>query len=115
MPTFAERKDPHTGLLLARVRKAKGISQSDLAERFGVTLVDVRMWELGREPIPADLRPSLAEFFGLDPMLLDRPTRLEISVQERTLLQRYHRASRDTGGAVRRILMMSDEQEVAGC
>lgn len=113
MPSYEERRDPHAGTMLARARKASGITQGELAALLGVTLADVRLWELGREPIPAKHHAEIASLFGFERELLDRPTRREITMQERTLLHRYHRAPKELRKAVQRILAISDEAEAA--
>jgi transcriptional regulator with XRE-family HTH domain len=50
---------------IARHRKANGWTQTELAERTGVTLSSVQNWEAGKGPRPRNL-PKLAEVLGID-------------------------------------------------
>ena len=46
-------------------RKAKGWTQTDLAQQVGVSLTSVQSWEKGNGPRPRNI-PRLAEVFGVD-------------------------------------------------
>jgi transcriptional regulator with XRE-family HTH domain len=46
-------------------RKAKGLTQADLARALGVNVNSVQGWERGSEPRPK-LVPKLAEALGMD-------------------------------------------------
>lgn len=56
---------------IARLRRAKGLTQKGLAERIGVTLQAVQAWEKGSLP-RADRLPRMGEVLGVNPLELDR-------------------------------------------
>lgn len=55
---------------LARLRRAKGFSKTDLADRLGVTVTSICYWEQGRS------RPRLARLQALAEILGTSPTEL---------------------------------------
>lgn len=55
---------------LARLRRAKGLSKTDLADRLGVTVTSICYWEQGRS------RPRLARLHELAALLGTSPTEL---------------------------------------
>jgi len=54
-----------TGELIAAVRKEKGWSQTELAERLGVTNKAVSRWETGRGYPDVELLPLIARELGI--------------------------------------------------
>ena len=54
---------------IARYRKAKGWTQTDLAQELGVSMSTVQSWERGAQPRPRHLR-RLAEVLGVDGLQL---------------------------------------------
>lgn len=52
-------------------RKARGLTQEQLARRLGVSRLAVQSWEGARRPIPPMLRPALN---GLDAAAPPNPT-----------------------------------------
>lgn len=55
---------------LARLRRARGYSKTDLADRLGVTVTSICYWEQGRS------RPRLARLQALADLLGTSPTEL---------------------------------------
>jgi len=58
------------GERLARLRRARGFSKTDLADRLGVTVTSICYWEQGRS------RPRLARLHELADLLGTTPTEL---------------------------------------
>lgn len=57
--------DNRIGAVVARERKALGLTQEELARRLGVTKAAVSKWELGQSMPDAALLPSIAAQFAL--------------------------------------------------
>ncbi len=55
------RPRPSCGARLARLRKAAGLSQKELADRLGVSPSNIGFWELHDKPPRSDLLPELAK------------------------------------------------------
>lgn len=55
---------------LARLRQARGLSKTDIADRLGVTVTSICYWEQGRS------RPRLARLQALADLLGTSPTEL---------------------------------------
>ena len=55
---------------LARLRRSRGLSKTDLADRLGVTVTSICYWEQGRS------RPRLARLQGLADLLGTSPAEL---------------------------------------
>ncbi|MBR2172706.1 helix-turn-helix transcriptional regulator [Sphingopyxis sp.] len=55
---------------LARLRQARGLSKTDIADRLGVTVTSICYWEQGRS------RPRLARLQALAELLGTSPTEL---------------------------------------
>ena len=61
-----------TGLLIAQIRKEKGYTQKDLAEKIGVSNANVSKWETGKgfpdisllEPLAISLNISISEIIA---------------------------------------------------
>lgn len=60
---------------LARLRRAKGLSKSDLAEQLGVTATSICYWEQGRSRPRLARIEALAALLGTSPAELIRPER----------------------------------------
>ena len=58
------------GAYLAKERKAKKITQQQVADRMGVTKSAVSNWELGKRTIYADQMLEYCEQLGIDPQEL---------------------------------------------
>jgi transcriptional regulator with XRE-family HTH domain len=71
-PTAAQKET--LGLRLAQVRKERGLTQVELAERTGLIQVVVSDYERGRLRLPADMAVRFAEVLGItvDELLLPR-------------------------------------------
>lgn len=60
------------GAYLAKERRAKKISQQQLADRLGVSKTAVHYWETGKRTIFADQMLEYCEQVGIDPQDLIR-------------------------------------------
>ena len=69
-PPDSSRPYELLGDRLARLRRAKGLSKTDLAGRLGVTVTSICYWEQGRS------RPRLARLQSLADLLGTSPTEL---------------------------------------
>lgn len=54
---------------IANYRKARGLTQADLARELGVNINSVQGWERGSEPRPKML-PKIGEVLAVDPLRL---------------------------------------------
>lgn len=64
-PSERTAMDNRIGAVVARERKALGLTQEELARRLGVTKAAVSKWELGQSMPDAALLPSIAAQFAL--------------------------------------------------
>ena len=55
------------GAYLAKERRAKKVSQQQLADRLGVTKTAISYWETGKRTIYADQMLEYCEQLGIDP------------------------------------------------
>lgn len=55
------RKDESLGPRIARIRQERGLSQTDLGERLGVSQRMMSHYEKGQTRIPAETLPKIAE------------------------------------------------------
>ena len=55
-----------TGRLIADMRKEKGFTQKDLADRLGICAKTVSKWETGRGFPDVGLISGLSDIFGID-------------------------------------------------
>lgn len=60
------------GAYLAKQRRAKKVSQQQLADRLGVTRTAVHYWETGKRTIYADQMLQYCDSLGIDPAELVR-------------------------------------------
>lgn len=60
------------GAYLAKQRRAKKVSQQQLADRLGVTKTAVSYWETGKRTIYADQMLQYCDQLGIDPTELVR-------------------------------------------
>ena len=74
---------------LKRIRKEKGITQEQLADKVGVSPQAVSKWELSSYPDP-QLFPAIADFLGVTiDELFGRAPEKEMSVHTRAMLELY--------------------------
>lgn len=74
---------------LKRIRKEKGITQEQLADKVGVSPQAVSKWEFSSYPDP-QLLPKIADYLGVTiDELFGRAPEKEISVAERAMLEIY--------------------------
>ena len=59
------RPRPASGIRLAGLRKAAGLSQKELAERLDIAPSNIGFWELHDKPPRSDLLPKLAQVLGV--------------------------------------------------
>lgn len=72
-----------TGALIRTLRKEKGLTQEQLAERFGVSRRSVSRWETGMNLPDLDLLIELADFYAVDLReLIDGERNVEIMNEE---------------------------------
>ena len=72
---------------LRRIRKEKGITQEELADKVGVSPQAVSKWEISSFPDP-QLLPKIADFLGVTiDELFGRATEKEMSVHERVMIE----------------------------
>lgn len=60
---------------IAEYRRARGLTQAELAQLVGVTTHAVQQWEAAGRLPRARVLPKLAEALGLEPLTLDRAIR----------------------------------------
>lgn len=74
---------------LKRIRKEKGVTQEQLADKVGVSPQAVSKWELSSCPDP-QLLPAIADFLGVTiDELFGRAPEKEVSVHTRAMLELY--------------------------
>jgi len=74
-PAPATADDETLGQRLARIRKERGVTQVELAERTGLIQVVVSDYERGRLRLPAEMAVRFAEALGVTTDELLRPNR----------------------------------------
>ena len=75
---------------LKRIRKEKGITQEQLADKVGVSPQAVSKWELSSYPDP-QLLPAIADYLGVTiDELFGRAPEKEMSVHTRAMLELYN-------------------------
>ena len=73
--------DDMLGERLARLRRARGLSKSDLAGQLGVTATSICYWEQGRSRPRLARIEALAALLGTSPAELIRPQRPSPAVE----------------------------------
>ena len=58
------------GKWLAHEREARGMLQSEIGEKLGVTKTAVHYWETGKRTINADTMLKYCDALGVDPQIL---------------------------------------------
>ena len=54
------------GMRLAAIRRQSGLTQSEVAERAGITAANVARIEQGRYDVRLDVLQAIADVFGMD-------------------------------------------------
>lgn len=86
---------------LKRIRKERGITQEQLADKVGVSPQAVSKWELSSYPDP-QLLPAIADFLGVTiDELFGRAPEKEMSVHERAMLELYDMPQNNDGAKKR--------------
>lgn len=96
--------DMSIGSIIARERRAAGITQAQLAERLGVTKAAVSKWELGQSLPDVALLPRIAAYFGitLDELFAFRPQLTEDEMRD-AYLELCRLFAQDSGAAYQRM------------
>lgn len=56
---------PNMSEILKKLRKEKGLTQAQLAERLNLSQATVASWEVGKRRPDIEFMPTLAEFYGV--------------------------------------------------
>lgn len=109
---MARTKPVHFGKRLARLRKAKGITQRQLAAQLGVSQRVVTYYENESSYPPAHLLPKVAEVFGvgIEGLLGDAEPAVEAApvAPERRLLKRMELLAKLSAQDQKMVLRMID-------
>ena len=89
--------DPEIGRLIAHHRKRKGILQVELADAAGICHAQVGRYERGHEYVSLARRQKIAEALGVDPVVFADPALIEVTPDERDLLEAYRRIGTPAG------------------
>lgn len=86
--------DPTFGRRLGALRKAKGLSQSKLAEKIGASQRMISNYERGHGRPRADLVTKMARVLGVsgEDMLIPKETRMRMENEKNILLDKLRRA-----------------------
>lgn len=112
-------------VVFKNLRKERGLTQQELADRLGTTKSTISMYERGERRPGLDIAEAITDFFGVDLSYLigttDKVTKLTgthedevaaaeggamvlLSAEERALIKAYRLASADTRSAARAVL-----------
>ncbi len=112
-------------VIFKSLRKEKGLTQQELADRLGTTKSTISMYERGERRPNFEIAEAITDFFGVDLSYLigstDKVTKLTgtheddiaaseggaavlLSAEERALVKAYRLASADTRSAARAVL-----------
>ena len=112
-------------VIFKNLRKERGLTQQELADRLGTTKSTISMYERGERRPNFEIAEAITDFFGVDLSYLigtsDRVTKLTgthkdddtadqggaavlLSAEERDLIRAYRLASADTRAAARAVL-----------
>lgn len=74
-------EDSKIGILISRLRKEKGYSQKDLAEKLLITETDISLWETGKELPKTTLHKRLSEILevSIDELLIAEENTSKVS------------------------------------
>lgn len=100
---------------IAKFRKERGISQTKLAQRLGVSKSNVSTWERGTNPPNVEtifkicdyLNVTVADMFGCD--TIDKDNKLIVHGFEKDLVMSYRKADEVDKTIVRRTLKLDIE------
>jgi len=65
MPRKLSKPRPAQGARLARLRKAAGLTQTELAQSIGESQANIAFWERSAKPPRSDVLPRLAQALGV--------------------------------------------------
>ena len=110
MSSYKEKKYEAMGKRIAKLRKAQGLSQIQLAEKLHISKSGVSNWEKGYNRPKADTLGSLCAILNVTPSeLLDiRLTPEEYTIKEKEVLAAY-RDKPELRHAVHLLLGIDDE------
>lgn len=112
-------------VIFKNLRKERGLTQQELADRLGTTKSTISMYERGERRPSFEIAEAITDFFGVDLSYLigttDKVTKLTgtnaddeateqggaatlLSADERALIRAYRLASSDTRAAARAVL-----------
>ena len=98
---------------IKELRKEKGLTQQELADRIGASKSAISMYEKGNRRPSFDIADALSDFFGVSIGYLSGSSdqrgeyprhELPTSSEEEQILAAYRRASKDIRNAVRAVL-----------
>ena len=104
MPVSRRETPTHAGAMIRYERRKKGLHLADVAQRVGVSTATVSRWERGREPMPFERREEVAEALGIDPARLGDPAPVELTSEDRRVLDGYHGLPPSERAAIRDLL-----------
>ena len=112
--------DEHVGQRLKSRRAAMGLTQTDVAERLGISFQQVQKYELGRNRISASKLHDIARFLNVNVGYffdgLDKPepdTLTPQTAEETEVLTLFRRQTPDTREAILRILSEAAKAQAA--
>ena len=104
MPVSRPKNPTHAGAMARHHRLRKGLLLSEVAMRMGVATSTVSRWERGRDAIPFERREQLAEVLGIEPARMLEPTAVELTSEDRRVLDGYHSLPPSERAAIRDLL-----------
>lgn len=104
MPVSRPEGPTHAGAMIRHYRQKKGLLLADLARAMSVSTATVSRWERGREPMPFERREEVAEALGIDPARLGDPAPVELTSEDRRVLDGYHSLPPSERAAIRDLL-----------
>lgn len=77
-------------LIIKKLRKEKGLTQEQLAEELGVSVMTMRRWEWGQASPNAKLLANLAEKLGITPEELLKSANKEVDASISYMKEQSH-------------------------